>query len=166
MRYRKTLGNCRNKVFSVDKTITLDTADLHGKEFDWRHYGGPLALFRLCRFVRTQILNDPVKPRENIPVPVQRIYQQGNLILKETKTLEDWKHGYSVKIEPQADGGISLGDGHVLYPIGEKYMESMRQSWKKIFLRRLLNWLLVLNVRYKFLEDEYSAQAINLLFPH
>ena len=49
---------CRDQVFEVPDIITLDTKDLDGTPFDWRHYGGPLALFRLCRFVRIEILKD------------------------------------------------------------------------------------------------------------
>jgi len=42
--------DCRNTIFTVRDLITLDTTDLQGTSFDWRHYGGPLALFRLCQF--------------------------------------------------------------------------------------------------------------------
>lgn len=49
---------CRNKVFSVNGIISLDTAGLNGKRFDWQNYGGPLALLRLSDFVRIEILGD------------------------------------------------------------------------------------------------------------
>lgn len=73
--------DCRDKVFAVPDVITLDTTGLHGRPFDWRHYGGPLALFRLCRFVRIQVLKDEATPREIVPIPANVIYQQGNLII-------------------------------------------------------------------------------------
>lgn len=78
--------DCRNKVFAAGDIITLDTTGLQGTAFDWRHYGGPLALFRLCRFVRTQILNDKPSPRKAVPIPDNVIYQQGGLILTARKT--------------------------------------------------------------------------------
>jgi hypothetical protein len=58
----------RDQVFEVPDIITLDTKDLDGTPFDWRHYGGPLALFRLSRFVRIEILKD--QPSAHKPVPV------------------------------------------------------------------------------------------------
>lgn len=35
---------CRNRVFELKGIISLDTKDLHGTPFNWRHYGGPLAM--------------------------------------------------------------------------------------------------------------------------
>lgn len=79
-------ADCSEKVFAVEDIITLDTTGLQGTAFDWRHYGGPLALFRLCRFVRTEILNDNPSPRNSLPTPDNVIYQQGALILTRRKT--------------------------------------------------------------------------------
>lgn len=75
---------CRNKIFSVKDILQLETADLQGKPFDWRHYGGPLALLRLCHYVRFEILKDTAKrPSEREIDNPENIYiQQGNLILK------------------------------------------------------------------------------------
>ena len=73
--------DCRHKIFSILNIISLDTSELDGKIFDWRDYGGPLALFRLCRFVRQHILKDPMLPRAQVPVSRTAIYQQGNLVL-------------------------------------------------------------------------------------
>lgn len=106
--------DCRDKVFAVSDVITLDTTGLHGRSFDWRHYGGPLALFRLCRFVRIQILKDEATPRKIVPIPANVIYQQGSLIL--TKVDKIPPDAGTAEVGRLPDGGIPLGDGHVLYP--------------------------------------------------
>jgi hypothetical protein len=110
--------DCQNKVFSIQGLITLDTTDLQGTPFDWRHYGGPLALFRLCTFVRTSILKDPVKPRTVMPIPDAMLYQQGDLVLKKRDEIS--QGAMPVEIEPLPGGGIPLGGGHVIYPADEK----------------------------------------------
>jgi hypothetical protein len=73
--------DCQAKVFSVGGFISLDTTGLQDTPLDWRHYGGPLALFRLCRFVRANILHDPPVPRAAVPPPANEIYQQGGIVL-------------------------------------------------------------------------------------
>ena len=110
--------DCRNKVFAIPDVIALDTTDIHGTAFDWHQYGGPLALFRLCRFVRTQILKDQLTPRKLVPIPGNVIYQQCNLILK--KVDEITPDAVPVKVERLPDGGIPLGGRHVLYPAGKE----------------------------------------------
>jgi len=96
--------------------IELNTTGLHGTPFDWRHYGGSLALFRLCRFVRTEILKDQTPDRKVVPDRV--IYQQGDLILEKVDGIPP----DAVPVEPKKrpDGGIDLGGGHVLYPRGKE----------------------------------------------
>jgi hypothetical protein len=42
---------CNQKCFVVEGIIMLDTSDLDGQNFDWRHYGGPLALLRLSEYI-------------------------------------------------------------------------------------------------------------------
>lgn len=81
--------DCQNHIFDVKDIITLDTKGLHGTPFNWRHYGGPLAILRLCQFVRFEILKDRgKKPSErDIPGPDMIYYQQGSLILKQIKQL-------------------------------------------------------------------------------
>lgn len=79
----------RNKLFEVPATISLNTRDLHGKAFDWPHYGGPLAILKLCWFVRFEILKDKAKrpyAREVSP-PRKRYIQQGSLVLEEVKRI-------------------------------------------------------------------------------
>lgn len=78
-------SDCRDRVFRVGDIISLDTKDLQGAAFDWRHYGGPLALLRLCRYVRFEILKDTRRAREVIPLPKDIYYQQGDLILKKVR---------------------------------------------------------------------------------
>lgn len=68
--------DCRNTQFEIEDVIRLDTTDLHGKAFDWHHYGGPLALYRLAQFVRIQLLKDDPPPRKTLPIPKNVIYQQ------------------------------------------------------------------------------------------
>ena len=81
--------DCRDRVFSVRDLLTLDTTGLHDQPFDWRHYGGPLALLRLSQFVRAEILKDTESPSPVIPIPQDVYIQQGNLILKRVDDVED-----------------------------------------------------------------------------
>lgn len=105
--------DCRDVTFSVGGLIALDTTGLHDIPFDWRHYGGPLALFRLCRFVRGTILKGEPKPRESVPSPERMIYQQGDLILERVDTLPP--DAVPVDTGKRLEDGLDLGgDGHVL----------------------------------------------------
>ena len=107
--------DCRDKVFAVPDIITLDTTGIHGAAFDWRQYGGPLALFRLCRFVRVSILNDEAKPRKIVPLPKDQYIQQGDLVLKRVGQLPEGARPIESAHRP--DGGLDLGGGHVIYPV-------------------------------------------------
>ncbi len=104
--------NCRNITFSIPDIVTLDTTNIHGTTFDWRQYGGPLAMFRLCRFVRTEILKDDVAPRKVVPIPRERYLQQGDLLLREVKEIP--ADAVPVEVEALPDGRIPLGRGHFL----------------------------------------------------
>jgi hypothetical protein len=106
--------DCRNTQFEIADIIRLDTTDLHGEAFDWHHYGGPLALYRLSQFVRIQLLKDDPPPRKTLPIPKNVIYQQGNLILRKVDEIP--QHAAPVKVEPLPDGRIPLGGGHSLVP--------------------------------------------------
>lgn len=110
--------NCQDQVFAIPDVVTLDTTGLHGTPFDWRHYGGPLAMFRLCRFVRIQILKDQPIPRKMVPIPGNVIYQQGNMILKKVDQIPP--DAVPVEVERLPDGGIPLGWGHALYSAGKE----------------------------------------------
>jgi hypothetical protein len=101
----------RNRVFVIDGVIELRTSGLHESAFDWRHYGGPLALFRLCRYVRTDILNDRSEPRRIVPTAEKTIIQQGNLILEKAAIPPD---AVRIKGRKLPDGSFDLGGGHIL----------------------------------------------------
>ena len=75
--------DCLNQTFSIPGTIQFDTKLLQGKEFDWRDYGGPLALLRLNQYVRCEILGDePQAHSERVTrKPDVEVFQQGDLIL-------------------------------------------------------------------------------------
>jgi hypothetical protein len=105
-------ADCQNATFSVRGLITLDTTGLQGKRFDWRHYGGPLALFRLCRFVRTEILRDQPSSRKVVPIPDRVILQQGDQILEKVDAIPP--NAVPVDSKKCPLGGIELGGGHVL----------------------------------------------------
>jgi len=77
-------GYCRDKEFIVDNVIALNTRGLDQQPFDWRHYGGLLALFKLSKYVRINLLGDTdIGKKRKIPSPKNKIIQQGNLILQE-----------------------------------------------------------------------------------
>jgi hypothetical protein len=82
--------DCQNKIFEVEDIIRLDTKNLQGTTFDWRHYGGPLAILKLCQFVRFEILKDSGRKPINrdIPDPETIYYQQGGLIIKKLNEIE------------------------------------------------------------------------------
>ncbi len=110
--------DCRGREFVAPDVATLNTTGLHEAAFDWRHYGGPLALFRLCRFTRTKVLNDVPPSRKVVPIPLERVYQQGDLI---PRAVEELPPGVvPLDTERLPDGGLALGDGHVLYPAPPK----------------------------------------------
>jgi hypothetical protein len=71
-------NDCKNRVFEVKDVIKLATSDLDGQPMRWEHYGGHLAIWRLCQWVRFKVLDD-------IP-PVDRV-------LPKRPTIEVFKHG-------------------------------------------------------------------------
>jgi len=106
----------QGKKFTVADIIELDTTDLHGKPFNWRHYGGPLAILRLSHFVRFEVLKDKgKKPSERIfPKPKNEYIQQGSLILKKVSKIP--KGAKRVNITGKI---VDLGGGHKLEFCGE-----------------------------------------------
>lgn len=109
--------DCQGLVFAIPDVIRLDTTGIDGKEFDWHHYGGPLALFRLCQFVRFEILKADQTPRTSVPVPNKILRQQGNLILQKLDKVP--KGAEKLVLPRHLDGGVDLESGHVLQPWGE-----------------------------------------------
>jgi hypothetical protein len=104
--------NCRDQVFEVLDAVRLDTTGLQGLALDWRHYGGPLALLKLCRFVRIELLKDEVRPRSGLQPPSAEIRQIGDLMLVKVDALPPG----CVPVEPLADGTIPLGGGFTFVP--------------------------------------------------
>jgi len=110
--------DCRGQVFAIPDVISLDTTNLHGVTFDWRHYGGLLAMFRFCRFVRTQIMKEEIPPRKVVPIPQERYIQQGDLILRKVNEIPP--DAVPVEFEELPDGSIPLGGGYTLHPSDKK----------------------------------------------
>jgi hypothetical protein len=109
--------DCRDCVFIVHDVITLDTKGLHDQPFEWRHYGGPLAMLRLSQFVRAEVLRDAEPPSPIIPMPQKVFIQQGDLILQKIDQLPPG--AVPVAVQRLPDGGVPLGGGHVIYPDGK-----------------------------------------------
>ena len=64
--------DCKNKKFVIDNVIALDTSNIDQKQFDWRHYGGLLALFKLSKYVRIQLLKDTDVGKNRTPLRKKR----------------------------------------------------------------------------------------------
>jgi len=106
--------DCRDQVFAVPEILSLDTTGLHGTPFDWRHYGGPLALLRLCQFVRLEILKDDQSKRKVVPIPAARVYQIGDLTLTRVDRIPP--DAKQVDVERFPDGSVSLPGGYTTRP--------------------------------------------------
>jgi hypothetical protein len=102
--------DCKDREFAIGEVISLSTTGLHGEYVDWRHYGGPLAIFRFGRFVREELLNSKVDPnRKKPPFPTFERYQQGRLILSREEKIPEG----AVKVAEAGPGEIlDLGEGH------------------------------------------------------
>jgi hypothetical protein len=82
--------NCSERIFSINKVISLNTKELHGQPLDWRHYGGPLALFYFGRFVRETLLGDKIDLNRRKPsFPTLECYQQGRLVARRIDELPE-----------------------------------------------------------------------------
>lgn len=109
--------DCRDRVLMVHGVIRLDTTGLNGTPFDWRHYGGPLAVFELSRFVRASVLGDKRAARKLIPKPRKAMYQQGDMIL--TRVSEIPADVGTVAEARRTNGGIDLGGGYSIQDVPE-----------------------------------------------
>jgi hypothetical protein len=104
----------QNETFAIPNVIELRASGLHGKDFDWQHYGGLLALFQLCRFTRYEILGEERRERTNIPSRQRTIYQLGDMIMEQ---IDQIPAGYvRAVVTPNADGSIDLGHGYRIAP--------------------------------------------------
>jgi hypothetical protein len=104
----------QDTTFTIPDVIELNTRGLHGNGFDWRHYGGLLALYKLCRFTRFEILGDEHRARTNIPPRQRTLYQLGDMIMEQIDEIPD---GYvPASVEPNPDGSIELGHGYQIRP--------------------------------------------------
>ena len=80
-----------------------------------------MALFRLCRFVRFELLGEELKPRKALPLPEDVIYQVGDMILTKVDAIPP--DARPVEVERLPDGGIPLGGGYVLRPTKKRAEE-------------------------------------------
>lgn len=111
----------RNITFSIPNVAELNTNGLHNTAFDWRHYGGLLSIYKLCRFARFEILGDTNRVRKSIPPRQNTLYQIGDLIVEKIEEIPD---GYVQSDVPRNDdGSVDLGHGYRLVPSTEENAE-------------------------------------------
>jgi hypothetical protein len=111
----------RNMTFSIPNVAELNTNGLHDTAFDWRHYGGLLSIYKLCRFTRFEILGDTNRLRKNIPDRQRTLYQVGDLIMEKIDEIPD---GYVQSEVPRNDdGSIDLGHGYRAVPATQEDAE-------------------------------------------
>lgn len=77
----RPVWDCKDRVYEIPGVFKLDTTGLHGKVFDWPHYGGHLAIWRLSQWVRFIVLGDTPAARNEPPRPSIEVIQQGRLML-------------------------------------------------------------------------------------
>ena len=103
----------QGKTMGIANVIELKTEGLNKTRFNLSHCEGPLALLKLCRFVRSSILNYSMGPRKDLPTPNRVINQIDNVIIEKVDAIPS--NAVRVEIQRRADGGIDLGDGYVLH---------------------------------------------------
>lgn len=104
----------QNDTFMIPNVIRLSTYGLDGKPLDWRHYGGLLALYQLCRFTRFDVLGDERRVRTNIPPRQRTLYQLGDLIMER---MDEVPEGcVPILVEEDTAGSINLGHGYQIRP--------------------------------------------------
>lgn len=106
----------QDKKFEVAGIIELNTIDLNGKAFNWRHYGGHLAILKLSHFVRFNILKDKAKkPSDRIlPKPKDEYIKFGSLILKKVKKIPKGAKKISTNGKiVDLGGGYKLAGGQI-----------------------------------------------------
>lgn len=113
-------ADCQNRTFEIGSIISLDTTNLNGQPLHWRHYGGPLAIFHFCRFVRESLLRDPIDPNRIKPqAPKLGCYQVGRLIARRIDDLPPTADAILVGAQP-----VDLGDGYILVPSSKQAIKS------------------------------------------
>ncbi len=81
-------SDCRNRTFEVRDVVSLDTSNLDGKPMRWEHYGGHLAIWRLCQWVRFNVLDDTPPVDRRLPVqPTIEVIKQGNVLARKISDL-------------------------------------------------------------------------------
>lgn len=110
--------DCRDHVFEVPNVIRLDTHGLQGASFDWRHYGGLLAMLKLCRYARLEILKDDAPPRTVLPLPTAELQQIGDILVQRVDAIPPG--ATPIDVQPDANGRIPLGGGYVIVPLTAK----------------------------------------------
>ncbi|MEM7492494.1 MAG: hypothetical protein AAF296_03880 [Pseudomonadota bacterium] len=104
--------DCRDKQFEIPDIIKIDTSTLHNRPLMWPDYGGPLAIFRFGRFVRVDLLDDPINPNRPLPdFPRSEIFQQGRLIAKKVDEIPE---GAEILKSMGPGERLHLGGGHYL----------------------------------------------------
>ncbi len=78
----------RGRVLRVEDVFEFDTSELDGARFDWKHYGGPLTILGLSRFVRVAIFGQKERKSKEVPIPRRIFIQQGDLILEKVMDKE------------------------------------------------------------------------------
>jgi len=107
-------NDCRDLVFEIADIIKLDTRGLSDQPLDWRHYGGPLAMFQFGRFVRLDLLGDQIDPnRQKPPYPTVENYQQGRLVMRKIDQLPEGV----VLLRLSPGESLNLGGGHFIRPV-------------------------------------------------
>lgn len=105
-------ADCQNRTFAIASIISLDTTHLNDRRLHWRHYGGPLAIFRFCRFIRESMLQDPVDPNRIKPqAPKLECYQVGRLVARRIDEIPS-----NVDVIRVGAESVNLGDGYFLVP--------------------------------------------------
>ncbi len=123
--------DCRNKTFAIPNVISVNTVGLDQEPLEWRHYGGPLAIFYFGRFVREVLLGDPLDPnRVKPPAPSIECYQQGRLIVRRIDKFPD---GLVEIASAGPDESIDLGGGHRLVMRDE---EEDQRIWSRHYIFR------------------------------
>lgn len=81
-------SDCKNRVFEVRDVINLATSDLDGQPLQWEHYGGHLAIWRLCQWVRFNVLDDTPPVDRVLPErPTIEVIKQGNVLARKVGDL-------------------------------------------------------------------------------